>query len=65
MQRVCASLCKTGNVFTNMQEEDRFVARMHVLRIQAADPDDQKLADGKSSLANDAKFMNENIAIRS
>jgi hypothetical protein len=48
-----------------MQEEDRFVARMHVLRIQAADPDDQKLADGKSSLANDAKFMNENIAIRS
>lgn len=64
MQRVCASLCKTGNVFTNMQE-DRLAARMHVLRIQAADPDDQKLADGKSSLENDAKFMNENIAIRS
>jgi hypothetical protein len=46
-------------------QEDRLAARMHVLRIQAADPDDQKLADGKSSRENDAKFMNESIAIRS
>ncbi|CAM6076077.1 unnamed protein product [Sphagnum tenellum] len=63
MQRVCAPLCKTGDVFTNMQE-DRLAARMHVLRIQAADPDDQKLADGKSSLENDAKFGFEKLAGR-
>jgi hypothetical protein len=46
MQRVFASLCKTGNMFTNMQE-DRLAARMNVLWIQAADPYDQKLADEK------------------